>query len=69
MTVPCKDCPKRWVDAKTGKNCHSECAEYQAFVEYRKELNKKTSEENALRRAHVMRVEKCMKYAKPRRKE
>ena len=53
MTVPCKDCPKRWVDAKTGKNCHSECVEYQAFVEYRKELNERIQEAKATQNACI----------------
>lgn len=29
--APCLKCDNRWVDAETGRTCHSECAAYLAY--------------------------------------
>ena len=69
MISPCKDCPKRWVDLETGKNCHGTCKEYNDYVAFRREINAKKREQSALDHANYSRRAKAIKYARQHKKE
>ena len=36
----CKGCKDRWVDAKSGRTCHSTCERYKAFIEQNEKRKK-----------------------------
>ena len=37
----CYDCKKRWVDVKTGQNCHNDCEVYKKEVERNEAIKEK----------------------------
>ena len=49
----CKGCKDRWVDAKSGKTCHSTCEIYKAFIE-QNEKRKKQIEIAVICQNHIV---------------